>query len=83
MLNGIIFYRQGPSFKLTLDQNRQRFLALVSLLAAIFGLAGNGVELSDHPKSAGQSTASFFFNWFVQVNTEDFNQPTELLIMRF
>ena len=59
--------RQGPSWKLTFDRERQRFLAFVSLLAAIFGLFGNGVQLSDHPKSAGDSVASFFFNWLVQV----------------
>ncbi|KAF8870916.1 hypothetical protein CPB84DRAFT_1855317 [Gymnopilus junonius] len=63
---GFVILTQGPSFKLTFDHERQRFLALVSLLAAIFGLVGNGLQLSDHPKSAGQSAASFFFNWFVQ-----------------
>jgi len=64
---GFVIVTQGPSLKLTFDRERQRFLALVSLLAAIFGLFGNGVQLSDHPKSAGQSIASFFFNWLVQL----------------
>ncbi|PPQ68725.1 hypothetical protein CVT26_003631 [Gymnopilus dilepis] len=65
---GFVIVTQGPSLKLTGDRERQRFLALVSLLAAIVGLVGNGLQLSDHPKSAGQSTASFFFNWFVQAS---------------
>uniref|UniRef100_A0A8H8CE12 Uncharacterized protein n=2 Tax=Psilocybe cubensis TaxID=181762 RepID=A0A8H8CE12_PSICU len=64
---GFVIITQGPSLKLTFDRERQRFLAFVSLLAAIFGLFGNGFQLSDHPKSAGESTASFFFNWLVQL----------------
>jgi len=64
---GFVLITQGLSFKLTFDRERQRFLAFVSFLAAIFGLVGNGLELSDHPKSAGQSAASFFFNWLVQL----------------
>ncbi|KAF9566047.1 hypothetical protein CPC08DRAFT_747524 [Agrocybe pediades] len=64
---GFVIVTQGPSWRLTFDRERQRFLAFVSLLAAIFGLFGNGIQLSDHPKSAGDSVASFFFNWLVQL----------------
>ncbi|KAF8587892.1 hypothetical protein K439DRAFT_1658864 [Ramaria rubella] len=64
---GFVIVTQGPSFKLTFDRERQRFLALVSLLAAIFGLFGNGLQLSSHGTSVGDSVASFFFNWLVQM----------------
>lgn len=64
---GFVMITQGPSFKLTYDRERQRFLAMVSFLAAVFGMFGNGLQLGSHGKSAGDSVASFFFNWLVQV----------------
>ncbi|KZP14264.1 hypothetical protein FIBSPDRAFT_115223 [Athelia psychrophila] len=65
---GFVVLIEGPSFRLTGDHDRQRFLAFVSFLAAIFGLLGNGLEEGTHGVNAGQSTMSFFFNYLVQVS---------------
>ncbi|KAF7982475.1 hypothetical protein HWV62_28042 [Athelia sp. TMB] len=60
-------HSEGPSLRLTGDHDRQRFLALVSFVAAICGLLGNGLEVGAHGANAGQSTMSFFFNYLVQI----------------
>ncbi|KAF7969818.1 hypothetical protein HWV62_25944 [Athelia sp. TMB] len=64
---GFILLTEGPSLRLTGDHDRQRFLALVSFVAAICGLLGNGLEVGAHGANAGQSTMSFFFNYLVQI----------------
>ncbi|KAF8580719.1 hypothetical protein K439DRAFT_1636796 [Ramaria rubella] len=64
---GFVILTQGASLKLTFDRERQRFLALVSLLAAIFGVVGNGLQQSSHSTSVGESVVSFLFNWLVQM----------------
>ncbi|KZP30884.1 hypothetical protein FIBSPDRAFT_1037842 [Athelia psychrophila] len=64
---GFVVLTEGPSFRLTGDHDRQRFLAFVSFMAAIFGLLGNGLEEGKHGANAGQSTMSFFFNYCVQI----------------
>jgi hypothetical protein len=67
VLSVVRFHSEGPSFNLTGDRDRQRFLALVSMLTAMCGVFGNGIKEGRFGKSVGQSILSFFFNWGVQV----------------
>jgi len=64
---GFVVLTQGPSFNLTGDRTRQRFLAFVALLAAIFGVIANGLDEGRLAKSVGHSVLSVFFNWLVEV----------------
>lgn len=58
---------EGPSFYLTGDRERQRFLAFVSMLTAIFGVISNGLREGKNDLSVSQSIVSFVFNFGVQV----------------
>ena len=60
-------HREGMSLRLTGDRDRQRFMAGVSMLAAFFGLLGNGYNLGAYGSTVAHSVFSFFFNWLVQV----------------
>ena len=66
-LNLNVRCREGVSVRLTGDRDRQRFMACVSFLAAIFGLLGNGYDLGVYGSTVAHSVFSFFFNWLVQV----------------